>query len=120
MLREDTMRLIQALKPPLIRYPGGNFASGYHWEDGVGPREQRSARYDNAWKSEDTNQVGTDEFMAFCQRTGAQPFLVVNDATGSPEEAARWVAYCNEGRQGEQAAARKRSPRAGTSAFESQ
>lgn len=101
-LRDDTMRLIQPLKPPLVRYPGGNFASGYHWEDGIGPLNQRPARYDQAWKSEESNRVGTDEFMAFCQRTGAQPFLVVNDATGSPEEAARWVAYCNEGPDGAQ------------------
>lgn len=101
-IREDTLRLVQALKPPVIRYPGGNFASGYHWEDGIGPREQRPVRYDQAWKSEESNQVGTDEFMDFCQRVGAQPFLVVNDATGSPEEAARWVAYCNQPADGEQ------------------
>ncbi len=101
-IREDTLRLVQALKPPLIRYPGGNFASGYHWEDGIGPHDLRSLRFDQAWKSEESNHVGTDEFMAFCQRAGAQPYLVVNDATGSPEEAARWVAYCNEGPQGEQ------------------
>jgi alpha-N-arabinofuranosidase len=101
-LREDTLRLIQALKPPLIRYPGGNFASGYHWEDGVGPLEQRPRRYDQAWKSEESNRVGTDEFIEFCRRVGAQPFLVVNDATGSAEEAARWVAYCNQPADGEQ------------------
>ncbi len=101
-VREDTLRLVQALKPPVIRYPGGNFASGYHWEDGIGPRDQRPRRYDQAWKSEESNQVGTDEFIDFCQRVGAQPFLVVNDATGGPEEAARWVAYCNQPAAGEQ------------------
>ncbi len=105
-LREDTLRLIQALKPPLIRYPGGNFASGYHWEDGIGAPGQRPQRYDEAWKSLDSNRVGTDEFMQFCQQVGAEPFLVVNDATGSAEEAARWVAYCNRGPEDEQGARR--------------
>ncbi|HWR65181.1 MAG TPA: alpha-L-arabinofuranosidase C-terminal domain-containing protein [Bellilinea sp.] len=101
-LREDVLRLIQPLKPPVIRYPGGNFASAYHWEDGIGPKEQRPKRFDPAWKVEESNQVGTDEFMELCRRTGAQPYLCVNDATGTPEEAARWVAYCNEDAQGEQ------------------
>ncbi len=101
-LREDVLRLIQPLKPPVIRYPGGNFASAYHWEDGIGPRESRPKRFDPAWKAEESNQVGTDEFMELCQRTGAEPYLCVNDATGTPEEAARWVAYCNEDANGEQ------------------
>jgi len=94
-LREDTLEWIAALRPPVIRYPGGNFASGYHWEDGIGPHESRPSRYDEAWKSEESNQVGTDEFMAFCARVGAEPILVVNDGSGTPEEAARWVAYCH-------------------------
>lgn len=101
-LREDSLTLIQALQPPLIRYPGGNFASGYHWEDGIGPREARPQRYDDAWKASESNQVGTDEFLAFCRQVGADPFLVVNDGNGDPEEAARWVAYCNEPPDGEQ------------------
>ncbi len=95
-LREDTLALIQALRPPVIRYPGGNFASGYHWEDGIGPREARPRRYDRAWNSWESNAVGTDEFLAFCAAVGTEPFLVVNDGSGTPEEAARWVAYCND------------------------
>lgn len=95
-LREDTLTLIRALRPPVIRYPGGNFASGYHWEDGIGPRYLRPARYDGAWKVWETNAVGTDEFMSFCAAVGADPFLVVNDGSGTPDEAARWVAYCND------------------------
>lgn len=95
-LREDTLALIRALQPPVIRYPGGNFASGYHWEDGIGPRHLRPQRFDEAWKSAETNAVGTDEFLAFCAAVGADPFLVVNDGSGTPEEAARWVAYCND------------------------
>lgn len=95
-LREDTLALIRALRPPVTRYPGGNFASGYHWEDGIGPVAQRPARYDAAWQATESNRVGTDEFMAFCAAVGTAPFLVVNDGSGTPEEAARWVAYCNE------------------------
>jgi len=95
-LRPDTLALIQALKPPVLRYPGGNFASGYHWKDGIGPREARPLRFDRAWNAPESNQVGTDEFMALCREVGTVPFLVVNDGSGTPEEAARWVAYCNE------------------------
>jgi len=95
-LREDTLTLVRALRPPVIRYPGGNFASGYHWEDGIGPREQRPRRHDEAWHAWESNQVGTDEFLAFCTEVGSDPFLVVNDGSGTPEEAARWVAYCND------------------------
>lgn len=94
-LREDTLDLITQLNPPLIRYPGGNFASGYHWEDGVGPKENRPKRHDAAWQSEESNQIGTDEFLSFCETIHAEPCLVVNDGSGSPEEAAHWVAYCN-------------------------
>ncbi len=94
-LRPDTLDLIKQLAPPLIRYPGGNFASGYHWEDGIGPREHRPPRHDAAWQSEESNQVGTDEFLVFCEENGIVPLLVVNDGSGTPEEAARWVAYCN-------------------------
>jgi len=93
---EDVVRLVEELAPPIIRYPGGNFASDYHWEDGVGPRDGRPRRYNRAWHVEDSNAVGTDEFLAFCRRVGAEALLVVNDGSGTPEEAARWVAYCNE------------------------
>ncbi len=93
--REDTVDLIRQLNPPMIRYPGGNFASGYHWEDGIGPKKQRPHRHDAAWQAEESNQVGTDEFLSFCEEIGTEPCLVVNDGSGTPEEAARWVAYCN-------------------------
>ena len=95
-LRQDTLDLIKQLNPPLIRYPGGNFASGYHWEDGIGPKANRPHRHDAAWQAEESNLVGTDEFLAFCDLIGTEPLLVVNDGSGTPEEAARWVAYCNE------------------------
>jgi alpha-L-arabinofuranosidase len=101
-LRRDTFDLISAIKPPVIRYPGGNFASGYHWEDGIGPKENRPKRFDEAWQSHETNIVGTDEYIEFCRMVGTEPFLVINDGNGTPEEAARWVAYCNEPADGEQ------------------
>jgi alpha-N-arabinofuranosidase len=95
-LRQDTLELIKQLNPPIIRYPGGNFASGYHWEDGIGPKSERPTRHDAAWQAEEINQVGTDEFLAFCELIGTEPVFCVNDGSGSPEEAARWVAYCND------------------------
>ncbi len=105
-LREDTLDLIKQISPPLIRYPGGNFASGYHWEDGIGSVEKRPARHDAAWQAEESNKVGTDEFLAFCELIGAEPVLVVNDGSGTAEEAARWVAYCNNPVDSEQGARR--------------
>lgn len=105
-LREDTLDLIRQLNPPLIRYPGGNFASGYHWEDGIGAVEKRPHRHDAAWQAEESNKVGTDEFLAFCELIGTEPLLVVNDGSGTSEEAARWVAYCNNPVHTEQGARR--------------
>ena len=107
-LRLDTLALIRGINPPLMRYPGGNFASGYHWEDGIGPQDQRPPRFDRAWNASESNRVGTDEFMEFCRQVKTEPFLVVNDGSGTPEEAARWLAYCNElpdGAQGRRRAA---------------
>ena len=111
-LRQDTLDLIKQLNPPIIRYPGGNFASGYHWEDGIGPKSRRPHRHDVAWQADESNLVGTDEFLAFCEMIGTEPLLVVNDGSGTPEEAARWVAYCNEpetGLQGQKRAVNGRS-----------
>lgn len=108
-VREDTLDLIRQLNPPLIRYPGGNFASGYHWEDGIGPKDKRPLRHDAAWQSEESNQVGTDEFLALCEQINTEPCLVVNDGSGTPEEAARWVAYCNSPADTEQGARRAKN-----------
>jgi alpha-N-arabinofuranosidase len=78
-----------------MRYPGGNFASGYHWLDGVGPREQRPTVRELAWQSVEPNRVGTDEFMGLSRKMGWTPMLTVNLGTGTPEEARNWVEYCN-------------------------
>ncbi len=93
--RTDVMRALGELKMTIMRYPGGNFASGYHWEDGVGPREQRPTVRELAWQSIETNAFGTDEFLKLCGKMGWEPMLAVNLGTGSPEEARNWVEYCN-------------------------
>lgn len=64
-----------------MRCPGGNFVSGYRWEDGVGPREERPARLDLAWRSTETNEFGLGEFMGFSARTGMEPMMTVNLGT---------------------------------------
>ncbi len=107
-LRKDTLDLIKQLNPSIMRYPGGNFASGYHWEDGIGSKSSRPIRHDAAWQAAESNQVGTDEFLAFCREVNTEPLLVVNDGSGTADEAARWVAYCNspvETEQGQRRAA---------------
>ena len=94
-LRQDVLSALGELKPSIIRYPGGNFLSGYHWLDGVGPAEQRPRRRELAWKSIETNQFGINEFLNFCTRLGTEPMLGVNMGTGSSEEATALVEYCN-------------------------
>jgi len=93
--RKDVLDAIKAIEPPIVRWPGGNFSSAYHWEDGIGPRESRPRRFDIAWGAEEPNEFGTDEFVEWCRIVGTQPFIVVNAGNGTPEEAARWVEYCN-------------------------
>jgi len=93
--RRDVMAALRELDFPIIRYPGGNFLSGYRWLDGVGPRDQRPRRRDLAWKSVETNQFGTNEFMEYCRAIGTQPMLGLNFGTGTIDEAAALVEYCN-------------------------
>jgi len=94
--RTDVMAALRRLSMPGMRYPGGNFVSGYHWLDGVGPRDTRPAREELAWKSIETNQFGTDEFIKLCRKMEWEPMIAVNLGTGTPEEARNWVAYCND------------------------
>ena len=93
--RTDVLDKLHRLRMTGMRYPGGNFVSGYHWYDGVGPREQRPTVRDLAWQSIEPNHVGTDEFMRLCRLMGWIPMLTVNLGTGTPEEARNWVEYCN-------------------------
>lgn len=94
-LRRDVLDALHRLKMPVIRYPGGNFASGYRWMDGVGPREQRPTRIDLAWHDIDSNHFGTNEFIQFCRELGSEPYLAVNCGDGDMREARDWVEYCN-------------------------
>jgi alpha-L-arabinofuranosidase len=94
-IRLDVLAALQELGPTIVRYPGGNFLSGYHWLDGVGPHAHRPRRRDMAWTSVETNQFGTNEFLDYCRRLNWQPMLGVNMGTGTIEEAGAWVEYCN-------------------------
>jgi alpha-N-arabinofuranosidase len=89
------MAALREQRYTLMRYPGGNFLSGYDWLDGVGTREQRPTRRDLAWMSIESNQFGTNEFMQFCKKIDAQPMLGVNLGTGSIQQAGNLVEYCN-------------------------
>ncbi len=94
-LRKDVLGALRELNFRTIRYPGGNFLSGYCWQDGVGPRDQRPRRRDLAWQSIETNQFGTNEFVEFCRSIHAEPMLGVNMGTGTIQDAANLVEYCN-------------------------
>ncbi len=93
--RTDVLEAIRALRLPVLRWPGGNFASGYHWQDGIGPLEQRPRRMNLSWHMEESNRFGTDEFLRYCRLIDAEPYLCVNMGTGTLDEAQAWVEYCN-------------------------
>jgi len=94
-LRQDVRLALERMNFPNIRFPGGNFASGYRWIDGVGPRQKRPARHDLAWRCIVQNQYGTNEFIQFCRALNVEPYLCVNCGDGDMREAADWVEYCN-------------------------
>src|SRR5579864_1322042 len=93
--RKDVLNEIRQMGVPIVRYPGGNFVSGYNWLDGVGPKQSRPRVLDKAWNSMESNQFGTNEFMAWCKAAGTLPLMGLNLGTGSAEEAAALVEYCN-------------------------
>ena len=93
--RRDVLKLVRDLRMPIMRYPGGNFVSGYRWEDGVGPRAARPKRLDLAWGALEPNEFGTNEFMDWCRQVDTSPMLAVNLGTRGPEEAQALVEYCN-------------------------
>ncbi len=93
--RQDVMKIIKDMRVPLVRYPGGNFVSGYHWEDGTGDRAKRPRRMELAWSSIETNEVGIDEFQEWAKRADTEIMMAVNLGTRGPEEAGNVVEYCN-------------------------
>lgn len=93
--RRDVLDLVLKLRVPIVRYPGGNFVSGYCWEDGIGPKELRPRRTELAWGTIETNQVGIDEFQEWARRAGTQVMMAVNLGTRGPSEAKDLVEYCN-------------------------
>lgn len=93
--RGDVLALVKKLGVPIVRYPGGNFVSGYRWEDGIGDKSKRPRRAELAWSCIETNQVGIDEFQAWAKRAGSEVMMAVNLGTGTVEDARNLVEYCN-------------------------
>jgi alpha-N-arabinofuranosidase len=93
--RGDVLALVRDLNAPLVRYPGGNFVSNYDWLDGVGPKDERPVRLDYAWRTTETNAVGTDEFIRWCRKAGTEPMLAVNLGSKGFTEALALLEYCN-------------------------
>ena len=94
-LRSDVRNALERIKLTNIRFPGGNFASGYRWKDGIGPRKERLTRHDLAWNGKMENQYGTNEFIRLCRAMNIAPYLCANCGDGDMREAADWVEYCN-------------------------
>ncbi|MEV5502731.1 alpha-L-arabinofuranosidase C-terminal domain-containing protein [Nonomuraea fuscirosea] len=109
-VRMDVLALCRELGPGPIRWPGGNFTSAYHWEDGVGPRDERPSRLELAWGGRESNRFGTDEFLAWCEAVGAEPYLV--HSARDVDEAVRWIEYTNSARDTTLTARRARNGRA--------
>jgi alpha-L-arabinofuranosidase len=93
--RKDVMGAVKDLDVPMLRWPGGNFSSNYHWMDGLGPRDKRPARLEMAWGTVEDNRFGTHEFMDYIEQVGAEPYICLNLGTGTWTEAQQWVEYVN-------------------------
>ena len=93
--RKDTLELVKELNVPVVRYPGGNFVSGYKWEDGIGPREERPKRIDLAWSVVETNEVGLNEFSDWAKKANTEVMMAINLGTRGVAEAMELLEYCN-------------------------
>ena len=93
--RKDTLELVRELQVPIVRYPGGNFVSGFRWEDSVGPKDQRPSRPELAWSVIETNQFGLNEFVDWSRKAGSDVMMAVNLGTRGPEDAKNLLEYCN-------------------------
>lgn len=103
-LRTDVLDAMRRIRVPILRWPGGCFVSAYHWKKAVGP--VRTPVFDKAWRVEDPNTFGTDEYIDLCRKVGCEPYICTNAGTGSAEEMSDWVEYCNLPAEGEFAAQR--------------
>ena len=97
--RTDVIEALKQIKTPVIRWPGGCFVSSYRWEKGVG--NERTPYFDKAWRVEDSNSFGTDEFVKLCGKIGCEPYICTNAGTGTEEESGNWMEYCNLKNEGE-------------------
>jgi alpha-N-arabinofuranosidase len=93
--RGDVLKLVKELNVPIVRYPGGNFVSGYNWEDGTGDRSKRPRKLELAWRTIETNEIGIDEFQEWAKRAGSDVMMAVNLGTRGPDEARQCLEYCN-------------------------
>ncbi len=93
--RKDVLEAVRKLNVTLLRWPGGNFSSNYHWSDGIGPRDQRPPRLEMAWGTVESNRFGTHEFLNYVETLGTEPYICANLGTGTWTEAQQWVEYCN-------------------------
>ena len=100
-LRQDVLDAMRKIRVPVLRWPGGCFVSSYHWKDAVG--EKRIPLFDKAWRVEDPNTFGTDEYVKMCRKIGCEPYICTNAGTGTPEEMSDWVEYCNLENEGKYA-----------------
>lgn len=93
--RKDVLKLVKDLQVPIVRYPGGNMVSGYNWEDGVGPKDERPVNLELAWRVLETNQVGTNDFVDWAKRANTEVMMAVNLGTRGIDDARRMIEYCN-------------------------
>lgn len=98
-LRKDVLEAMRGIKVPVLRWPGGCFVSSYNWKKAVGPK--RTPFFDKAWRVEDPNTFGTDEYVKMCRKIGCEPYICTNAGTGTAEEMSDWVEYCNLETEGE-------------------
>jgi len=96
--RLDVLAAAKGLGVTILRWPGGNFASGYDWKDGIGPKDRRPVRAELAWHALETNRFGTDEFLQYAEALGAEPYICLNLGLGTIDDARHWVEYTNESR----------------------
>jgi alpha-L-arabinofuranosidase len=110
--RKDVLKAASDLNVTLLRWPGGNFSSNYHWRDGIGPRDKRPPRLEMAWGTVETNRFGTHEFLDYCEKLKTEPYICVNLGTGSWTDAQQWVEYVNSSADTETTRLRKQNGRA--------